>query len=57
VYSFNFSNHPSYPFQLALGSFIEDTDNSIQIIQLHPEMGRFEVKTTIPHTYAPTKIM
>lgn len=57
TYAFNFCCNPQYPFLLSLGSFIEDTNNQIQILQLVPEESRFDLKTTIPHTYAPTKLM
>lgn len=57
VFSFNFASNPQYPFQLVLGSFIEDISNQIQVVQLMPDQNRFEVRTTVPHTYAPTKLM
>ncbi|CAG9330277.1 unnamed protein product [Blepharisma stoltei] len=57
VYAFNFCCNPQYPFLLGLGSFIEDTNNEIQIVQLNPEENKFDLKTTIQHAYSPTKIM
>ena len=41
LYSINFSNRPEKNFRLALGSFIEDTANKVEIIRLDEEKGDF----------------
>lgn len=36
---------------MALGSFIEEYCNKVQIIQLNEEKGEFEVRDTFDHPY------
>jgi len=42
---------------LALGSFIEETENKVEIIRLNEQIGDFERCTIFDHEYPPTKIM
>ncbi len=44
-------------FRLSLGSFIEDTQNKIEIIKLNEDKGDFERCCVFDHEYPPTKIM
>lgn len=57
LYSINFCNRPEKDFRLALGSFIEDSLNKVEIIKLNDEKGEFEKCTVFDHEYPPTKIM
>ena len=57
VYGMNWSVRQDRRFQLALGSFIEDYTNKIQIIDLDEERGEFALKATFDHPYPATKIM
>lgn len=58
VYSCAWSVRPDRPFRLAVGSFIEDYNNRVEILQLDEQRG---VVTSNPnlafqHPYPPTKI-
>ncbi|CAG9315451.1 unnamed protein product [Blepharisma stoltei] len=55
VYSLSFSNSPSSPYRLAIGSFTETQHNSIQIIDKNSE--NYECKTQQEVTYPQTKIL
>lgn len=57
LYSINWSMKPDSHFRLAIGSFIEDFNNKVQVIALDEEKGSFVPLSTIDHTYPPTKIM
>jgi len=59
VYAMNWSVRPDMKFRLAVGSFREDTNNKVQIIQLDDEHGQFmsRPELTFSHAYPPTKIM
>ena len=57
IYAMSFSSNPSFPYRLAIGSFIETHSNKIEIVQLNKETKRFEVKAGFEHPYPPTKIM
>ena len=57
LYSINFSNKNEKEFRLSLGSFIEDTQNKIEIIKLNEDKGDFERCCVFDHEYPPTKIM
>lgn len=57
VYGMNWSVRQDRRFQLAMGSFIEDYTNKIQIIDLDEERGEFVLKATFDHPYPATKIM
>lgn len=59
VYSLNWSNRKEHRFRLAVGSFIEDYENRVEIITLDDETGKFSSnpKLGIFHPYPPTKVM
>ena len=42
---------------MGIGSFLEDIDNKIEIIQLDDELESFEVRGSFTHKYPPTKLM
>ncbi|KOB76438.1 WD repeat-containing protein 68, partial [Operophtera brumata] len=53
----NWSVRPDKRFRLALGSFIEEYNNKVQIISLDEETSEFSAKSTFEHPYPTTKIM
>jgi len=57
VYSMNWCQKPEKRFKLALGSFIEDYNNLIQIVTLDDNTGEFYAKSTFDHPYPTTKII
>lgn len=57
LYGMNWSVRPDKRFRLACGSFIEDYNNKVEIIQLNEEQGKFNVTGTFIHPYPTTKIM
>ena len=57
VYSMNWSVRPDKRFRLALGSFVEEYNNKVQIVSLDEESGEFTAKSTFDHPYPTTKIM
>lgn len=57
IYGMNWSVRPDKPFRLAIGSFLEDYTNKVEIVQLHEETGTFTSKGTFDHPYPTTKIM
>ncbi|XP_019850450.1 PREDICTED: DDB1- and CUL4-associated factor 7-like isoform X2 [Amphimedon queenslandica] len=57
VYGMNWSFKPDKRFRLAIGSFIEDYCNKVQIVQLNEETGNFSHTATFDHPYPTTKIM
>eukprot|EP00727_Mastigamoeba_balamuthi_P010542 m51a1_g611 putative ddb1- and cul4-associated factor 7-like (338) ;mRNA; r:91701-93077 len=57
IYSLNWSVRPDRPFRLALGSFIEDFTNKVQVVQLSKERGEFEAVGEFDHPYPATKVM
>eukprot|EP01147_Barroeca_monosierra_P002192 gene2192-8030_t len=56
VYGLGFSRTRSKPFRLAIGSFIEEYKNKIQVINLNEEKDQFEVTCQLDHPYPTTKI-
>ncbi len=52
-----FSNKPQKEIRMAVGSFIEETQNKVEVIQLNEETSSFERKAIFDHEYPPTKIM
>lgn len=44
-------------FRLALGSFVEEYNNKVQIVSLDEETSEFSAKSTFDHPYPTTKIM
>ncbi|DBA98796.1 TPA: WD repeat-containing protein lwd1 [Trebouxia sp. C0004] len=59
VYAMNWSNRRDKKFRLAVGSFIEELNNRVEIITLDDETGRFssDNRLQFQHPYPPTKIM
>lgn len=56
LYGMNWSVRPDRRFRIAVGSFIEDYSNKVQIVQLDEEQGKFCVRSMIDHPYPTTKI-
>ena len=57
IYGMGISEKPDSCFRFALGSFIEDYSNKIEIVQLDMDTGIFTKKAMIDHPYPSTKIM
>lgn len=57
LYSMNWSVRPDKRFRLALGSFVEEYNNKVQIVSLDEENSEFTPKSTFEHPYPTTKIM
>eukprot|EP00823_Brevimastigomonas_motovehiculus_P004066 TRINITY_DN2605_c0_g1_i1.p1 TRINITY_DN2605_c0_g1~~TRINITY_DN2605_c0_g1_i1.p1 ORF type:complete len:368 (-),score=101.76 TRINITY_DN2605_c0_g1_i1:20-1123(-) len=57
LYGMNWSVRPDKKFRLACGSFVEEYNNKVDIIQLNEETGKFSVKGSFDHPYPTTKIM
>uniref|UniRef100_A0A2M4CS55 DDB1- and CUL4-associated factor 7 n=1 Tax=Anopheles darlingi TaxID=43151 RepID=A0A2M4CS55_ANODA len=57
LYSMNWSVRPDKRFRLALGSFVEEYNNKVQIISLDEDTSEFSAKSTFDHPYPTTKIM
>lgn len=56
IYGMNWSVRLDHPYRLAVGSFLEDYTNKVEIIQLNEETEQFESKGTFDHPYPTTKI-
>ncbi|KAG0563425.1 hypothetical protein M758_8G029200 [Ceratodon purpureus] len=59
IYGMNWSVRGDSKFRLAVGSFIEDIRNKIEIVQLDDDSGKFYAnpKLAFDHPYPATKIM
>eukprot|EP01103_Thecamoeba_quadrilineata_P002258 TRINITY_DN12245_c0_g1_i1.p1 TRINITY_DN12245_c0_g1~~TRINITY_DN12245_c0_g1_i1.p1 ORF type:complete len:327 (+),score=36.42 TRINITY_DN12245_c0_g1_i1:75-1055(+) len=57
IYAMNWSVRADQKFRLAIGSFLDDYSNKVQVIQLNEEEGEFKVKGSIDHPYPATKTM
>eukprot|EP01083_Nonionella_stella_P020774 57650_1 len=55
IYGMNWSARSKY--KLALGSFVEEYNNKVEVIQLNEETGTFETRGTFDHPYPTTKII
>jgi WD repeat-containing protein 68 len=44
LYSMNWSVRPDYRFRLAIGSFLDDYTNKVEVVQLNEDNGEFEIK-------------
>jgi hypothetical protein len=44
-------------FRLALGSFVEEYNNKVQVVSLDEDTSEFSAKSTFDHPYPTTKIM
>ncbi|CAL8090966.1 unnamed protein product [Calicophoron daubneyi] len=56
IFSMNWSVRPDRRFRLAVGSFIEEYNNKVQVICLDEEQGEFVVQSTFAHHYPTSKI-
>eukprot|EP00741_Cyanophora_paradoxa_P018378 tig00000204_g17745.t1 len=56
IYGMNWSVRPDQKFRLALGSFIEEYSNKVEIIQLDEESESFKPTGQFDHPYPTTKI-
>lgn len=57
VYGLAWSVRPDQRFRLALGSFVEDYTNRVEVVQLNEETGRFHSRGSFVHPYPTTKIL
>jgi len=57
LYGMNWSIRPDKRFRLALGSFVEEYNNKVQIIMLDEDSGDFTARSVFDHPYPTTKIM
>ncbi|CAM6088722.1 unnamed protein product [Calypogeia fissa] len=59
VYGMNWSVQREHKFRLAIGSFIEEFNNKVEIVRLDDETGKFmsDPKLSFDHPYPTTKIM
>ena len=56
-FSMNWSVRPDRRFRLALGSFVEEYNNKVQVVSLDEDTSEFTAKSTFDHPYPTTKIM
>ena len=58
IYGMHWSIRPDKKFRLALGSFIEEYTNKVQIVELDEKQNEsnFVVKSSFDHPYPCTKI-
>mmetsp|Transcript_29613 Transcript_29613/g.41278 ORF Transcript_29613/g.41278 Transcript_29613/m.41278 type:complete len:419 (+) Transcript_29613:66-1322(+) len=56
VYGMNWSVREDKKFRLAIGSFVEEYNNKVQIVELDEESGKFECTGSFEHPYPTTKI-
>ena len=59
VYSLNWSirEDPACQFRLAVGSFVEEYNNKVEIVKLNLATDEFESEGSFEHPYPTTKIM
>jgi hypothetical protein len=57
VYAMNWSMRPDKRFRLALGSFVEEYNNKVQIVSLDEDKSEFVSRSTFDHPYPTTKVM
>jgi len=57
LYGMNWSIRPDKRFRLALGSFVEEYNNKVQIVMLDEDNSDFTMRSTFEHPYPTTKIM
>lgn len=56
IYAMNWSVRQDKKFRLALGSFVEEYSNQVEIIQLEESSGKFVSKLKFEHPYPTTKV-
>lgn len=57
IYAMNWSVRIDKPYRIALGSFIENYNNEIEIIEFNKELHKFQVTNKFTHPYPTTKLM
>eukprot|EP00126_Sphaerothecum_destruens_P007633 Sdes_comp19925_c0_seq2m12361 len=57
MYAMSWSTKPEARFRLALGSFVEEYANKVEIVELKDDVGEFVNTHTFDHPYPTTKIM
>lgn len=57
IFSMNWSARPDHCFRLAVGSFVEDYNNEVQVVVLDEESSEFVVQSTFSHHYPTSKLM
>lgn len=57
IYGLAWSKKTTVPFRLALGSFIEEYRNKVQVVNLNPTTQTFQRTHEFDHPYPPTKLM
>ncbi|GLJ51167.1 hypothetical protein SUGI_1089010 [Cryptomeria japonica] len=59
IYGMNWSTRKDKKFRLAIGSFLEDYNNRVEIVQLDEEMGEIksDPRLVFDHPYPATKVM
>ena len=57
IYGMSWSTRQDQKFRLAIGSFVEEYNNKVEVVQLNEETGSFEVQGGFDHPYPTTKIM
>lgn len=57
VFAMNWSWHPEHKFRLAVGSFLEDYTNKVEVVQLDEDSGEFILRGAFDHPYPATKVM
>ena len=57
IYAMAWSSREDRPFRLAIGSFIEEYANKVEIIQLNDKTTEFESRGVFDHPYPATKTM
>lgn len=57
MYAMNWSVRADKKFRLALGSFVEEYSNKVQVVSLDEDSGNFINKGMFDHPYPCTKII
>lgn len=57
IYGMNWSQKSNMPMRLAIGSFIEEYTNKVQVLELDQSAGKLEQIAQIDHPYPTTKII
>jgi WD repeat-containing protein 68 len=57
IYGMGWSVRRDKPYRLAIGSFIEEYSNKVEVVQINDEKNCFEKKGSFDHPYPTTKIM
>jgi len=57
IYASAFSFKDDDPFRMAIGSFIDNTNNKVQVINFHEESASLKVVVEFNHPFPPTKLM